>query len=330
MMSKNPKLFNDAEEKIDYEKLIKKYPWIIEKNQKCVISPDADGMLCGLFMSHYLNWEIVGYYDNGKNLILRNGISAKECVFLDTEIYRKEIRSCGHHIVLYRNNDLPHNWDNFSNCLNPNNLRGRSLKNQFSLKYPMGTIHLLICIVGYRHDIKFSRGSLFAVLQADGTINRFIDRYSENLIDWLNYLNVFEGSNFLSDLLHHEVDFLDFSRQYVDYVQRFVKTQKDKIPISDSNDLKIESFNNLLTGFSDNCIKQIQEYLSFLSKNTGWNFKEDKWLQQGFKLLRFTKRVVKPGVRTYEQAVKEIFLSLAFTKSDRLEYTIEKPDKLFS
>ena len=82
-------------ERINYQEVIKKYPWLAAEDQNCVISPDADGMICGLFMSYYLNWNIAGYYDNGKNLLLRNGLSAKDCVFLDTEICRKEIRSCG-------------------------------------------------------------------------------------------------------------------------------------------------------------------------------------------------------------------------------------------
>jgi len=47
------------EEKIDYNAIIKKYPWIVEKNQCCVLSPDSDGLLCGLFMSKYLNWKIL-------------------------------------------------------------------------------------------------------------------------------------------------------------------------------------------------------------------------------------------------------------------------------
>ena len=176
------------DEKINYKEIIKKYPWLTEEGQNCVISPDADGMLCGLFMSHFLNWKIVGYYDNGKNLILKNGIKAKDSVFLDTEIYRSNIRSIGHHISLLRQNNTEINLNNYNNCLNPNNLRLRTLKENFSKKYPMGTIHLLISIIGSVKDIEFSDESFFVVLQADGTINRFLDRYSENLRDWLLYL----------------------------------------------------------------------------------------------------------------------------------------------
>lgn len=270
MTFENQQLFEDVPKNINYQNIFKKYPWIIERNHKCVISPDADGMLCGLFMSHYLNWEIVGYYDNGKNLILKNGTATKDCIFLDTEIYRKGIRSCGHHIVLYSEKNKPEDWDNFYNCLNPNNLRRRSLKEEFSLKYPMGTIHLLLCIVGKDQKVIFTPESLFVILQADGTINRFIDRYSENLIDWLDYLDVFDGANWLSKLLNHKIKLLDFSRQYVDYVQRFVKTKKDKIPISDSDEIIKDSFNVTFTSFSSSCKDQVGNYLVFVSQKTGW------------------------------------------------------------
>jgi len=43
--------------KIKYEHLIKKYPRIVKENKKCILSPDSDGLLCGLFMSNYFNWK---------------------------------------------------------------------------------------------------------------------------------------------------------------------------------------------------------------------------------------------------------------------------------
>lgn len=315
-------------EKINYEEILKNYPWIVKKNLNCIISPDADGIICGLFMSNYLNWNIVGYYDNGKNLIIKNGILAKNCIFLDTEICRREIRSCGHHIVRFRNSENPLNWDNFSNCLNPNNLRKRSLKENFSLKYPMGTIHLLLCIVGYKYNIRFSKEALFAILQADGTINRFIDRYSENLIDWLNYLDISNANNNFNKLLHSSIDFIEFSKKYVDYIQSFVKQKKDKIPISDSNNLILTSFNSSLSAFSRTTKDNIVDYINFLSKKTGWIFRKDKWMFENFKILRFTKKKERPGVRNYKKAVEENFVSLAITKGDLMEYTVEGPDKI--
>ncbi|TSC93117.1 MAG: Uncharacterized protein Athens101428_744, partial [Candidatus Berkelbacteria bacterium Athens1014_28] len=309
--------------------IIKKFPWILEINQNCIISPDADGLICGLFMSEYFNWKIVGYYDNGKHLILKKNTRAKDCIFLDTEIFRPNIRSIGHHIVRLRQKDFPGNWSNFKNCCNPNIIRGRTLKDGFSKKYPMGTIHFLIALTGTKINIKFADDALFAVLQADGSINRFLDKYSDNLADWLKYMGVIEDKGAFNELLHHNIDLLEFCLKYVDYIQDYVKTKKDKIPISDSNQTLVESsFNMTKNGFSAECKKQIFEYLNFLANKTGWKFNKNNWQFDDFSIYCFSKNSVKPGVTTYQKAINDNALSMAFTSSLGFDYTIESPDKL--
>ena len=57
---------------VDYSAVIKKFPWLVQGDQNCVLSPDSDGLLCGLFVSHYLNWKIRGFYD-GKIMVLEKG-----------------------------------------------------------------------------------------------------------------------------------------------------------------------------------------------------------------------------------------------------------------
>ncbi|MEK7123385.1 MAG: hypothetical protein AAB851_00655, partial [Patescibacteria group bacterium] len=97
---------------IDYASVIKKYPWLVESNQNCVLSPDSDGLLCGLFVSNYLNWKMRGFYD-GKILLLEKGFNPKDCIFLDIEVFRKKVRSVGQHMVMFNKERLPINWDNF-------------------------------------------------------------------------------------------------------------------------------------------------------------------------------------------------------------------------
>ena len=121
-MAKIQDLLSDKHSKIDYNEILNKYPWIIEKNQNCVLSPDSDGLLCGLFVTNTLGWKVKGFYD-GKVMLIEQDFTAKDCIFLDMEIFRKEIRSVGHHMVLFNKNRIPPNWDNFSNCLQTNNLR---------------------------------------------------------------------------------------------------------------------------------------------------------------------------------------------------------------
>ena len=73
-MAKIQELLQGRDEKIDYDDLIKRHPWILQKNQQCILSPDSDGLLCGLFMSHMLNWQIKGFYD-GKVMVLEKEVS---------------------------------------------------------------------------------------------------------------------------------------------------------------------------------------------------------------------------------------------------------------
>lgn len=327
-MSKIQELLSGRTEQINYKEVVEKYPWVIKKDLKCIISPDADGMLCGLFMSHYLNWQVVGYYDNGKNLILKNGVHAKDCIFLDTEIYRPDVKSIGHHISLLRKDNTEINLNNYQNCLNPNNLRGRTLKENFSLKYPMGTIHLLLCLVGQKYAIKYLDNSFFVILQADGTINRFLDKYSENLYDWLLYFGIDKVDNILNKILKKKINLIDLNKEYVGYVKKFVKGKKDKIPISERGNIRAGAFNKNYKEFSESCIAAIAEYLRFLSQNTGWQYNKNKWTFSNFRLYEFTKKIVKPGVNTFNTAVRENFLSLAITANDSMEYTIETPSVL--
>src|SRR3989338_8636574 len=121
---------------IDYEKVLKQYPWIVEHGLDCILSPDTDGLLCGLFMSRYLGWHIRGFYD-GKVLALEKGFKPKDCVFLDMEIFRPTVRSVGQHMVMYDKCKLPSNWSNLSQCISANNLRNFDCKNDFQKKYPL-------------------------------------------------------------------------------------------------------------------------------------------------------------------------------------------------
>src|SRR3989344_2312963 len=155
MPSRIQRLLEGRDNKIDYDKLIEKFPFIIEKDINCILSPDSDGLLCGLLMSDFLNWKIKGFYD-GKMLILENGVSAKDCVFLDMEIFRKDIKSFGHHMLLLNKNSKPLSWVNFKNCIQPNNLREYDGLHDFRLKCPLATIHMLLGILGHKFNIKTS------------------------------------------------------------------------------------------------------------------------------------------------------------------------------
>ena len=59
----NELLKNRDKEFLDHDQVFEGYPWIFEENKNCIISPDSDGFMCGLLMSHFFNWNIKGFYD---------------------------------------------------------------------------------------------------------------------------------------------------------------------------------------------------------------------------------------------------------------------------
>ena len=40
-------------DRIDYDRVLYDYPWIAETNHYCVLSPDSDGLLCGLLWQSF-------------------------------------------------------------------------------------------------------------------------------------------------------------------------------------------------------------------------------------------------------------------------------------
>ena len=131
-MAKIQELLKDKTDEVDVESILTRNPWIKKRNQKCILSPDSDGLLCGLFLSHYLDWEIIGFYD-GKVCVIKDGESCynDDTAFIDIEIYREGIKSMGHHMLSMYNNTLPDDWEvKFKECIQPNLERGYD-KNNF-------------------------------------------------------------------------------------------------------------------------------------------------------------------------------------------------------
>ena len=48
--------------KIDRKNIFKRYAWLSEKKRPFIISNDYDGLICASFLSHYLKWNLVGYF----------------------------------------------------------------------------------------------------------------------------------------------------------------------------------------------------------------------------------------------------------------------------
>lgn len=338
-MSKIQQLLADKKYQIDYYDIISKFPWIIEKNQNCVLSPDSDGILCGLFMSHYFDWKIKGFYD-GKIMLLEKDINAKDCIFLDVDIFRKDIRSLGHHMVLYNKSKLPNNWENYKNCIQPNLFRSYDGYHDFRLKYPLASIHLLIGIIGSKFKIEIPESAICPLFFTDGTFNVLFS-YPENVLNWLEYLRanevesplkkVFENEKYSVFKLMKAMD--DFFRQRDEI--SVSRERGDRLRISLTNGEPYNIVPN--TEYFDldiPALNRIQEFKIILSELTKWEYKQSNWTWTNFKLYKFTKRSfeydkLRINNTTFANFVSQNPLSWAMTSGTNIEYTLEYPDKLY-
>lgn len=312
--------------RIDYNLLLQKYPWIIEPNQNCVLSPDSDGLLCGLLMSSYLNWKIRGFYD-GKVLVLEKGTKPRDCVFLDMEIFHSSVRSVGQHMVTFDKNKLPKNWSGFNQCIAANNLRGYDFKNDFSKKYPFGTVHLLLAIVSQKMDIPISKEAVCPLLYTDGVFkNQF--NYPENCLSWLIFLGADFENNPLQKIFldkHYSTYELMLALQDIFFEIHGIGSGRrggDKIKISSSKGqlINIDEQNNCL---EQSTKKQAEEFLNILAAKTGWSYNSEYWSWGPYQTFCFKKGSVKPGKARYNALMEKDLISLAIISRESIEYTID-------
>lgn len=312
--------------KLDYSTLLKNHPWILERGHDCILSPDSDGLLCGLLMSHYLGWKIRGFYD-GKVLLIEKGIHPQRCTFLDMEIFRPNIRSIGQHMVMYDKGDLPPNWGNFKNCISANNIRGCDFKNDFKVKYPFGTIHLLLSVIGRHQRVSIQKSAVAPLLYTDGTFkNQF--NYPENCLSWLHFLDADHADNPLQKV------FLD--RHYSTY-ELMVELKNlfseisviggglrggDKIKISDlrGNPFNLDPASQILKQAAQ---KQGQSFIQMLADRTGWVFTPTLWSWRPYEIFQFQKGSIKPGKARYNALLAQNPISLAIISRNDIEYTID-------
>lgn len=335
-MSHIQELLSGRNNEIDYDEVIRKYHWIIEEKHNCILSPDSDGILCGLLMSHLLNWKIKGFYD-GKVMVLEKGLSAKDCIFLDIEIFRKDIRSFGHHMLLFNKNNLPPNWDNFQNCLQPNNMRKYDGRHDFRLKYPLATIHMLLGMLSHKLKIEMSEDTIAPLFFVDGTF-KVLFSYPENVLNWLKYLKV--GNSPLKTIFMSEKYSVNGIMLEMD--KFFRERDKISVPKERGDRLRISTSNgspyNLITEESvfkinERAVERIKKFIKILSAFTTWKFKESDWRWNNFKLYRFSKSDFvgdKKNVngQTFNDLMSKNPLSWAMTSGQNIEYTLEEPDKL--
>jgi len=165
--------------------IFKKYQWLKNKKNKFIISADFDGLICASFLHHYLNWELVGYYNMENIWISKEGLKHKrDLVWVDLNIVPKQGKAIGGHITIY-NDEIPRGLD--SSC-NPNLLMGLSQKD-FRKKFPFSTIIFLLWL--FNKKIPFNEIAKLLVLHSDSSWMK-IQKYPSNINNWIKILNDYD------------------------------------------------------------------------------------------------------------------------------------------
>jgi len=180
--------------KIKRTQIIKKFPWLKKKNCQYIISSNYDGLICAAFLNHFLNWNLVGYYDLKNLWVSKEAIQNKQkIIWIDLNILPINGRALGGHIVSI-NNQIP---AGFNSSCNPNILVNLS-SNDFKYKYPFSTILFLLWL--HNIEIPEKDESRFTLLHSDDTWLKY-QKYHKNCILWMNTLKnynwdkLFNGTN---------------------------------------------------------------------------------------------------------------------------------------
>lgn len=306
--------------------------------QDCIVSPDADGLMCGLFMSHHLGWTVRGFYD-GKVLVHDDRITPSACVFLDMEIFRTGVRSVGQHMLIFNKRHLPEMWHQFDACFSINNYRGYDATKEFSLKYPFGTIHFLLATLHSSAPITLADTAVAPLLFVDGTYHNLF-RYTENSLDWLRYLHVTSAKSPLHRLFMQDEHTI---HRLMSLMDRFWEA-RDKLSVPGERGDRIaitrrggsgEPHNLVPTSrgcfnFDEGAKQRGEAFIRLLADATGWKYKPSHWVLEAWRLVVFEKeQAEKLTISRFEELIASEPLSFAITGQRRLEYTLD-PNNAFS
>ena len=168
---------------LDRKQIFKQFPWIKEKNKKFIISADYNGVICASFLSHILNWELVGYYDLESLWVSNNKIDYNDIIWVDLNVLPMKGRAIGGHIVSL-DKQTP---KGFNSSCNPNLLLNINSKS-FKSKFPFSTLIFLLWLHNYQ--IKKTLIARLLVLHSDDTWLK-CQQYNENVNDWISILSDF-------------------------------------------------------------------------------------------------------------------------------------------
>jgi len=179
--------------KIIRKKIFNNFKWLKSTNKNFIISADYDGLICSAFLSHFLKWNLVGYYNMEKIWISKEGIhEKKDLIWVDLDILPKAGKTLGGHIAIFEN-EIP---KGLKTSCNPNIIRKLS-NNDFQKKYPLSTLSFLMWM--FNVPVPSSSIAKFLILHSDATWLKY-QRYSKNFNEWTSILNNYDWNLLLQDI----------------------------------------------------------------------------------------------------------------------------------
>ena len=298
--------------KLKRNNIVKKYKWLTDKNQQFIISCNYDGIICASFLKHYLNWELVGYYDYNSIWLSNAAVENRnKIIWVDLNILPETGKSIGGHIVSI-NKDLPTGF--LSSC-NPNVVMNLTYKD-FKNKFPFSTLIFLMWL----HNIKITNnaiGKLF-ILHSDNSWMK-IQKYSNNIRDWANILSEYDWS-FLKN-----IDSIEFEKKIDQYLYPKLITIGAASNFSKlkSNHLNIRSRESNINPDWDSDI--ILKLFSIFGQNLGWTLPTLPIITKRVDGLRRKielSKVIDMGIHNFISKYK--VFSYAITSPKIISYTVFK------
>jgi hypothetical protein len=328
-----------ATDELDVELVIDQYPWIVQHGLDCIVSPDADGQLCGLLLSNVLGWKVRGFYD-GKAMVVDRRVNHRECVFVDVEIFRSGVRSFGNHMLLFNRNRPPERWEiEFEHCFSMNNWRGHD-RRAFRRKYPFASIHFLMVILAARHAINPPPSAAGPLLFADGTYKLLL-QYTENAWDWMRYLGVADDANPLHALFHNpDLSVYELMTKMLDFWEQRDRLSEtghrgDRIAITErggaGRTINLEpSGTDGLWCYATAAKDRIEGFITMMGQLTGWEYDARKWSWDEWELFEFEKGINTEtrNIPAFNGIIGSSPLSWALTGQNQCEYTLD-PQGIF-
>ena len=183
---------------INRKNIFKKYKWLKEKKRPFIISSDYDGLICASFLSHHLDWNLVGYYDYNAIWLSEEAQKYKrDIIWVDLNILPKTGKSIGGQIVSLEK-ETPYGFESSFNA----NIMAKISSDNFINKFPFSTLLLLMWL----YDIEYKNNNIgkLLILHSDNTWMK-IQKYQSNVLFWKNKLIEYKW-----DLLFSKIDTIDY------------------------------------------------------------------------------------------------------------------------